>query len=132
MIFTKDAAIKALCTADLELRAADVTGVWLDMSGSGWTEDYKVVIATSQKHGRDIVIKTGVRVGETVWLAELPAAAQTAVSTALAGLEMGERLMLTFVPRDRYSGGEKVWPLKHLVNDLRQRIAELEAEIARL
>jgi hypothetical protein len=132
MVFTKDQAIKALSAATEALRTADVTGVWLDMSGSGWTEDYKIIIDTNQKHGRDVVIQRGPGVGQTVWLADLPPLAKTAVSTALAGLEIGDRLMLNYEPRERYAGGEKVWPIRHLIADLRHRIVELEDEIARL
>lgn len=130
--FTQDNAIRALRDADPILRAADVLGVWLDMDGSGWTEDYKIIIDTTQKHGRDTPILAGADVGETVWLAEVPPISQQAVSKALAGLDIGDRLVLTYMPRERFATGQKIWPITHLVSDLRQRITELEAEIARL
>jgi hypothetical protein len=130
--FSTESARLALIAAEAALHAADVIGVWVDRSGSGWTGTYRIIIDTAQKHGRNAVIQNGHRSGQTVWVTEIAPTAKTAVSEALSGLEIGEHMMLSYEPREHYQTGERLWPIRHLIADLRQRIAGLQAEIDRL
>jgi hypothetical protein len=137
--FTENTAMRALCADSHSLRTAGVTGVWVDMNGAGWTQTYWAIIETEQKPGREHVValryfdpfasEDGTR---SIWLEELCPKAQQAVETALADLDPGEQVILKFVVRERYVGGVKIWPISDLTNSLRERIATMQAEIAKL
>jgi hypothetical protein len=140
--FTAETATEALAEASETLRAAGVTGIWLDMSGSGWTDEYQVYVEATTSHTDQVATKTLQPDGSTrptghlVAWTTLAAAADAAVRAALAGLVLGERLGLKLRPLQHHdsngvlSVNALIWPPAQRCRALEAQIGALQAQLA--
>lgn len=137
--FTAETATEALAEASEALRAAGVTGLWLDLDGAGWTGTYLVYVEATTSITEMRATRHLLADGSTVPLEKniawtsLADATKAAVQTALAGLDVGPQMVLEIKPLQNsnvLSVNALVWPPVQRCRALQVRIAALQAQLA--
>lgn len=130
----------------MSLRNVGVAGIWIDMSGSGWSDSYDVVIIEESPNVEMVEPRMPVRGDDgTIHWETMPPTpfirlrpeVVAAVKEVLEGqLEVPERILLEYRAQPygvtMEPGGEQVWPAKAMMIPLRWRIAILQDELRAL
>jgi hypothetical protein len=121
--FTMETATEALAEASEALRAAGVTGIWLDMTGAIWSGRYQIYVETAV---------TAPPAAPT----RLDAGAKAAVGGALAALVLDARVTLNLQPLLSQDGSSVlsvnalVWPPAQRCRALEAQITAVQAQLA--
>lgn len=135
--FTIQNARMALARQSDSLRASGVNGVWVDMSGSGWTQSYIVAIGETNPIFETVVPSMPVADGDGFrWETMLPVqvtrlreTSKDSVEKALAHLSLPDQIEIEFRANCVSSTADQVWPARDMMIPLREKIASLQAEI---
>lgn len=129
MEFDEKTVAKCLSLESNKLRAAGIRNIWIDMSGSGWTNDYKVIIdaatstQTTVRHGIENIIYHRL-ISDTIKV----------VSSILNQIQLDEHLCLDYMCSQNSTYQDihmLVWPAKTRREYLEKKINNLQIEADR-
>jgi len=134
--FTVETAIEALSEASNELHLAGVQSVWLDMSGSGWTQQYEIIIDASTTTSQTFEIKdlSGKYTGKFVERFTLAPVAIDAIRKAFSDLYVGEYVELHFeasqnMMKSNLHTSDLIFPPITRLKDIQDQILKLQNEL---